>query len=103
MLIHPVGRADVTPYRMPRRFRTEIVYFMTPGNGRDIPNLPEGEYWIRLSDARRWLEDLVVHVISPLDAEAVAEIELSEDHEGWLAWMVEHEIEHVRIDMDGTS
>jgi hypothetical protein len=33
----------------------------------------------------------------------VAEIELSEDHEGWLAWMVEHEIEHVRIDMDGTS
>ena len=26
------------------------------------------------------------------------EIELTEDHEAWLKWMVEHEIQHVRLE-----
>ena len=98
MLIHAVTHPDLPPLAMPDRFRMEIVYFMTPGDGDSIPELPEKEYWIRLEDAKRWLDELVVRVISPLAAEAVAEIELSEDHERWLEWMVENEVEHVRIE-----
>lgn len=101
MLIHAVTRPDLPPLAMPDRFRLEIVYFMTPSDGDSIPDLPEKEYWIRREDAQRWLDELVVRVISPLAAEAVAEIELSEDHERWLEWMVEHDVEHVRIEMNG--
>jgi hypothetical protein len=82
---------------MPDRFRTEITFFITPAGESGVPPLGENEYWIRLSDARRWLDDLVVLVVSPLDPQAKAEIELTEDHEAWLQWMVEHEIEHVRL------
>ncbi len=83
---------------MPARFRTEIVYFITPGGPDGTAKLPEGEYWVRLDDARRWLDELVIRIVSPLDAQAQAEIELSEDHEVWLEWMVAHGIEHVRIE-----
>ena len=37
---------------------------------------------------------------SPLDAATKAEIELSEDHERWLEWMVEHQIQHIRLTSD---
>lgn len=100
MLIHAVGRPELSPFRMPNRFRMEIVYFMTPGNGSDVPELPEGEYWIRLSETKKWLDELVVRVMSPLDAQAVAEIELSDDHEAWLEWMADNQVEHVRIELD---
>ena len=58
------------------------------------------EYWIRLSDARRWLEDLVVEVVSPLTAEIKAEVEIDEDQERWLEWMVQHEVQHIRLEHD---
>lgn len=99
MRVCAVGREDVPAFTMPDRFRTEIVYFMTPGGRDGIPNLPEGEYWIRLDDARRWLDELVLRIVSPLDAEAQAEIELRDDQEAWLEWLVQHGVEHVRIEM----
>ena len=82
---------------MPDRFRTDIAYFMTPPGEEGVPPLGPGEYWIRASDARQWLEDLVVRVVSPLDAAAKAEVELTEEQEGWLEWMVRNQIEHVRL------
>ena len=83
---------------MPARFRTQIAYFMTPSGEHGAPELKPGEYWIRLGDARRWLDDGVVSIISPLDAEAKAEIELTDEQEAWLEWMVANRIEHVRLD-----
>ncbi|MDP7020206.1 MAG: hypothetical protein QGG36_30695 [Pirellulaceae bacterium] len=82
---------------MPERFRLEVVYFMTPGDEPGAPALGEDEYWIQLEHAAQWLDDGVVEVISPLDAEAKAEIELSEDQERWLEWMVKHQIDHIRL------
>ena len=71
---------------------------MTVPGERGVPEMPSREYWIRLADARQWLEDFVVEVVSPLDAQVKAEIELTEEQEAWLEWMVEHEVEHIRLE-----
>ena len=76
----------------------EITFFMTPaGEGGAPAALGESEYWINLEDARRWLDDLVVYVVSPLDAENKAEIELTEYHEAFLQWLVTNGVQHVRL------
>lgn len=99
MKVIAVNRPDLAPLPMGQRFRTEIVYFMTPPGQRGAPvDLGANEYWIAQADARRWLEDLVVPVVSPLDAASKAEIELSEEHEAWLEWMVANDIERVRLE-----
>ncbi len=97
MKVYSVEKPELPPLQMPDRFRLQIVYFITPGGTHGVPELPPGEYWIRLEDARRWLDDMVVEVVSPLDAESKAEIELTEEHEMWLQWMVDNEIQHVRL------
>jgi hypothetical protein len=96
MKIYAVDKPDLPPFEMPDRFRTQIVYFMTPSGMRGAPDLPPGEYWIVPDDARRWLNELVVEVVSPLDAESKAEIELTDEQEAWLQWLVDHQIQHVR-------
>jgi hypothetical protein len=98
MLIHAVNRPDLVPFEMPARFRTDIAYFMTPAGEGGAPKLPAGEYWIGLDDARRWLEEGAVEVISPLDSMHATEFELSEEQENWLRWLVQHEVQHVRVE-----
>ena len=97
VLVYAVEKPDLAPLEMPERFRHDIAYFMTPSGEDDAPQLAEGEYWIRLADARRWLDELVVRVISPLDSTSVAEVELTEEQETWLEWIVEHQVERVRL------
>ena len=99
MKVIAVELPDVAPLTMSNRFRTEVVFFTTPPGERDAPaDLGPNEYWVSLSDARRWLEDLVVTVVSPLDAASRAEIALSEEHEAWLEWMVAHEVQRIRLE-----
>src|SRR5690349_10687141 len=98
MLVHAVGRADVAPLTMPARFRTDIAYFMTPAGEHGVAKLPAGEYWVRLDDARKWLDDGVVAVVSPLDSRSATEFELTDEQENWLRWMVANGIEHVRLE-----
>lgn len=97
MRVIAVDRPEVTPFTMPERFRTDVSYFMTPKDEPGVPKLGSNEYWIRLEDAKKWLDEFVVLVVSPLSAEVKAEIELTEDQEAWLEWMVEHEIQHIRV------
>lgn len=98
MLLHAVDHPDLKPLEMPARFKMEVVYFMTPGGDEGVPKLGANEYWIRRDEAMKWLDELVVYVVSPLDARAKAEIELTEEHEAWLSWMVENEVQHIRLD-----
>lgn len=98
MLIHAVGQPDLAPLAMPDRFRTEIAYFMTPFDEAGVPPLAADEYWIRRDNAQQWLEDFVVELVSPLDATAKTEIELTDYQEAWLEWLLEHRVEHVRIE-----
>ncbi len=99
MKVIPLDRPHVVPYLMPPRFKTEIAYFMTPAGDPGVPTLGADEYFVRLEDARKFLDELVVQIVSPLSEERKTEIELTEDHEAWLKWMVEHEIQHVRLEM----
>ena len=66
---------------MPARFQRDIAYFMTPAGERGVAKLPAGEYWIAAEDARRWLAEGVLSLVSPLDSEHQAEVEISEDQE----------------------
>ncbi len=83
---------------MPARFQHDVAYFMTPAGSNDVPALGKNEFWIRAVDAAQWLDEGVVEVVSPLDSQRKAEIELTEEQEAWLEWMVAHQIQHVRLD-----
>ncbi len=97
MLIHAVDHPELPPLEMPARFKMENVYFMTPAGEGGAPQLGPNEYWICRDEAIQWLEDLVVYVVSPLDARAKAEIELTDELEAWLTWFVENKVQHVRL------
>jgi hypothetical protein len=97
MLVYAVNRADLAPHAMPERFRTDIAYFMTPPGEHGVVKLPPGEYWVRLTDAERWLDDGVLSVVSPLDSLNATEFELTDEQENWLRWMVANKVEHVRL------
>jgi hypothetical protein len=98
MRVVAMHRPELPPYPMPDRFRLDVAYFMTPPDAPGAPPLGPNEYWVRGADARQWLEDLVVPVVSPLDAEHQAEIELTDEQEAWLEWMVNHGVEHIRLE-----
>jgi hypothetical protein len=98
MKIVALGREDVKPLEVPERFRMEVVYFMTLPGDRGAPlKMDENEYWIDLDEAKKWLDEQVVYVVSPLDAENQAEIELTEYHEAFLEWVVKNQSPHVKL------
>jgi hypothetical protein len=35
--------------------------------------------------------------VSPLDSDSRTEIEITEEQERWLEWIVKHHVQHVRI------
>jgi hypothetical protein len=88
---------------MSDRFRHEITYFMSIPGELGVPKLPAGEYWVSLGAARTWLDEGTFHLVSPLDSENKTEVELSEEHEAWLEWMVSQGVEHVRVHDSGCS
>ena len=99
ILVHAVGRPEVPAYSMPARFRHDVTYFCTPAGEPGAPErLGAREYFVRLPDARRVLDDGVIRIVSPLDSATTAEIEISEEQEDWLRWMVENEIEHIALE-----
>ncbi|MBA3313130.1 MAG: hypothetical protein M3552_03905 [Planctomycetota bacterium] len=91
-----VDRPDVPACSMPERFRHEITFFASD-HATDGGGLPEGEWSIDLLEAETILGDGVVRLVSPLDSESRAEIELSEEQEAWLEWVVKHRVERVRL------
>jgi hypothetical protein len=97
MKIFSVDRGEIPPLEMPARFRTEIVYFTTPPGKTGTPPLGPNEYWICRDEAARWLDEMVVYVVSPLDSASRAEIELSEYQEAFLLWLIANDTQHVRV------
>ena len=98
MKVFAADQPQVAPLELPDRFKMEIVYFMTPPGERSAPaSLGNHEYWIDPAEARQWLDEGVVYVVSPLDAENQAEIELTEYHEAFLQWLVTHNVQRVRL------
>ncbi len=94
--VFSVDQPDLQPFPMPERFRHEVTFFALDHLSDGSP-LSEGEWWIDLAEAETILADGVVRLVSPLDSESRAEIELSEEQEAWLEWVVGHRIERVRL------
>lgn len=96
--VHAVSKPELKPYAMSDRFRHDITYFCTsPGEAGAPAKLGSGEWFVRLEDAKRFLDDGVLRIVSPLDSASSTELELSEEQEAWLEWMVANGVEHVRI------
>lgn len=94
----PVGRPEVAPFAMPDRFRHDITYFVTSPGERGAPAaLGENEWWVRLADARQFYDDGILRIVSPLDSQSTAELEITEEQEAWLQWMIDNQIEHIRL------
>ncbi len=91
-----VDQPTLPAFQMPERFRHEVTFFASD-HLPDGSSLPEGEWSIDLKEAESILDDGVVRLVSPLDSESRAEIELSEEQESWLEWIVKHRIERVRL------
>jgi hypothetical protein len=98
MKVYAVDRPDAPPIEMPERFRRDIAYFMAAPNEGGVPDLSPGEYWIRTEDARRWLDELVFEIISPLDSQNVAEVEITDDQEAFFEWLLAHNVNRVRCE-----
>jgi hypothetical protein len=94
----PVGRPEVAPFAMPDRFRHDVTYFVTsPGESGAPAALGENEWWVRLGDARQFYDDGILRIVSPLDSQSTAELEITEEQEAWLRWMIDNQIEHIRL------
>jgi hypothetical protein len=96
--VSAVGRPELPPLAMPDRFRHDITYFSTAAGKAGAPaDLAEGEWWVRLDDAREIFDAGVIRIVSPLDSASTAELEITEEQETWLKWMIENQIEHIRL------
>jgi hypothetical protein len=96
--VYAVGRSDLPPFEMPDRFRHDITYFVTSSGEQGAPaDLADGEWWVRLEDARDIYDGGTIRIVSPLDSTSTAELEITEEQEAWLRWMVDNQIERVRL------
>ncbi len=95
--VSAVSKPDIPPLMATKRLLYEVTYFMSLPGEHGIPAMAEGEYWIRLDDSRRWLDEGCFELVSPLASENKTEVELSEEHENLLEWLVQHGVEHIAM------
>jgi hypothetical protein len=77
--------------------RGQLVYFMAAPKAAGMPRMGENEYWFAREEVRKWLDDGVFYLVSPLDSANMTEVELTEEQEGMLNWLAKNQIEHVRV------
>ena len=98
-LVYAVEKPELPPLEMPARFKHDIIYFVTRPGELDVPEtLVDGEWWVRREDALRIYDEGVVSIVSPLDSATTSDLEITEEQEVWLKWMIQNEIEHVRLE-----
>ena len=97
VLVYAIDRPELAPFAMPEHFRHEVAYFMDVRSDPARPAGPTGEYWLDLAQTQAWYDDGTFRLVSPLDSENQTEIELSEEQENWLAWVVGNRISHIRL------
>jgi hypothetical protein len=93
----PVDRPGAAPLEISARLRSQLVYFVMPADAPQVPPLGRNEYWIDAAQTAQWLADGVLELVSPLDEEQRAVVELSEEQEAFLEWLAAHQVQHVRL------
>jgi len=94
----PLDRPDVPALAISARLRGQLVYFMTPPGTTGLPELHENEYWFAPEEVAGWLDEGVIHLVSPLDSANATEVELSDEQEALLAWLQKNAIQHVSVE-----
>lgn len=97
VVIQAVDHPELPPLKLSDRFRHDVTYFATPASDLGRVPFPQGEYFVRLADSRSALDDGVFRIVSPLDSSNRTELEITEEQEVWLEWMVSHAVEHIRV------
>lgn len=97
MQLVAIGRTDVKPLKISPRLRSQFVYFACPPSQQGIPKLEEGEFFFALKETVKWQDDGVIFLVSPLDTDNMTEVELTEEQEDLMDWLVNHKLEHVRL------
>lgn len=90
----PLDKTEIAPYEISATLRNQLPYF-TDGRIHDAGN--SDEFVFPIARTSELLEDGVFYVISPLDDQNQAEIEITEEQEDLLEWLVSNRIEQVRI------
>lgn len=99
VMVYSVDRPETPPLKLPDRFRTDVIHFATPAGMADAPEkLASGEYWVRREDAEQAFDEGVLHVVSILDSENRTELEITEDQEIFLEWLLKHNVQHIRLE-----
>ena len=103
-LVYSVENPEFAPFEMSARFKHDITYFVTPPGEVGVPeSLAKGEWWVRKEDAHRIYDEGIIRIVSPLDSATTVELEITEEQETWLEWMIQNEIEHVRLESSISS
>ena len=93
----PVDRPQVPPLVISARMRGQLVYFMAGPSAAGMPVLEENEYWFARDEVKKWVDEGVFYLVSPLDSANMTEVELTEEQEILLNWLDKYEIAHVRV------
>lgn len=93
-LDHP----DLPPYPLSDRLCAQLIYFQAAADAPDRPVLKEGEIWFDRDEVTRWLMDGVFYLISPLDTEKAAEVELTDEQDALLSWLSANHVRHARVE-----
>jgi hypothetical protein len=98
MRLVAVGRPEVPVFTLSPRLRSQFIYFASAPDAPGIPALGENEFHFPLNETRTWHDEGVIYLVSPLDTANKTEVELTEEQEDLMAWLVLHEVEHVRVE-----
>jgi len=93
-LVVPLDKMQVSPYKISPVLKRQLQYF-TDGERRDTDK-PE-EFFFPLARTSELLREGVFYVVSPLDDQNQAEIEITDEQEDLLEWLVSHQIERVQV------
>ena len=93
----PLDHPHVKPLAISPRMRGQLVYFMAAPSAAGMPCLGENEYWFAPDEVRKWLDDGVFYLVSPLDSANMTEVELTEEQETLLNWLDKNQVEQVRV------
>ncbi len=97
MTLVALDRPGLAPLPISARLKSQLVYFASPVGGPGVPDLKEGEYFFAADEAARYRDEGVIYLVSPLDTANKTEIELSEEQETFLQWLLDHGVQHVRV------
>jgi hypothetical protein len=90
----PLDKTGIDPYEISATLRKQLPYF-TEGRIQDTSN-PD-RFFFPIARTSELLEDGVFYVVSPLDDQNQAEIEITDEQEDLLEWLVSNQIENVQI------